>query len=107
MTLSSRFSYLVAAMAPSARDRWCPVHVDRQLLEEASQRAGGGFLRGPVGTAPQRRQPLVARHHPRERRQDRVHARVVAPLVCVDAQIRQHRHFEVLVDGMYSRLEDH
>ena len=75
-----------------------------RLLEEAPQRAGGGFLRGPVGTAPQRRQPLVARHDPREGWEDGVHARVVARPVCVDAQIRQHRHFQILVDRVDGRL---
>ena len=64
--------------------------------------AGGGLLRGT-----ERRQPLVARQDPRERRQDRVHARVVACLVCVDAQIRQHCHFQILVDRVDGGLQDH
>ena len=81
------------------------------LLEEAPQRPCGGFLRGTAGAAaaagaPQRGEPLVARHHPRERREDGAHARVVAFLVCVDTQIRQHRDLEVLVDGMYRCLQN-
>ena len=93
MTLSSRFSYFVAAVASLGRHRWCPVDTSIDL-EEASERPRGGFLRGTVGAAaaagaPQRGEPLVARHHPRERREDGVHARVVAPLVQVSTQVGQ------------------
>ena len=82
-----------------------PTSLRRWRLEEAPQCASGGFLRGIVRTAsaagaPQRGQPLVARHDARERREDGVHARVVAPLVQVSTQVRQHRHLEILVDGV-------
>ena len=82
-----------------------------EFLEEAPQRPRGGFLRGTVGAAaaagaPQRGEPLVARHHPRERREDGIHARVVAPLVQVSTQVRQHRHLEILVDGVDGGLEN-
>ena len=105
MTLSSRFSYLVATMASTV------ANVERRVLEEAPQRPRGGFLRGTAGAAaaagaPQRGEPLVARHHPRERREDGVHARVVAPLVQVSTQVRQHRHLEILVDGVDGGLEN-
>ena len=81
------------------------------LLEEAPQRPCGGFLRGTAGAAaaagaPECGEPLVARHDARQRREDGVHARVMAPLVQVSTQVRQHRHLEILVDGVDGGLEN-